>query len=101
MSTHTSYEHGTFSWIELGTTDSESAKTFYGGLFGWTFEDMPAGPGMTYTMCKMGTQTAAALYKMGDQMKGVPPHWSSYVTVDDVDATAKKAVANGGKMIKE
>lgn len=105
MPTRTSYEHGTFSWLELGTTDSESAKKFYGGLFGWTFDDMPAGPGMTaastYSMCKMGTETVAALYKMGAEMKSVPSHWASYITVTDVDATAKKAATNGGKVVKE
>jgi|SRR5882672_8273455 len=101
MPTRTSYEHGTFSWVELATTDSGAAKQFYGALFGWTFDDTPAGPGMTYTMCKLGPQPAAALYTMGDQMKGVPPHWASYITVEDVDATAKKAAANGGKVVKE
>ncbi len=100
MPIHTSYKHGTFSWVELGTTDSPSAKKFYGGLFGWAFDDQPAGPGMTYTMCNVGAQHAAALYAMGDQMKGVPPHWMSYITVDDVDATMAKAEKNGGKVIK-
>src|SRR5258708_8239940 len=62
---------------------------------------MPAGPGMIYTMCKLGTREACALYEMGAEMKGTPPRWASYVTVKDVDATAKKAAANGAKIIKE
>jgi predicted enzyme related to lactoylglutathione lyase len=101
MPTKTKHDHGTFSYVELGTTDAASAKKFYGGLFGWTFDDTPAGPDMTYTICKLGTETACALYKMGKEMQGVPPHWLSYVTVDDVDAITKKAVSNGGKAMKE
>lgn len=101
MTTHTKYEPGTFSWVDLGTTDAEGAKKFYGPLFGWTFDDTPAGPGNTYSMAKLGGQTAAALYKMDASMAGVPPHWLSYVTVEDADATAKKAVAAGGKLMKE
>ncbi len=101
MPIHTKYDHGTFSWVDLGTTDAESAKKFYGGLFGWTFDDQPAGPGMTYSMAKLNGQTACALYTMGKEMAGIPPHWLSYVTVDDADAMAKKATANGGKVMKE
>lgn len=101
MTTHTKHEAGTFSWIDLGTTDSESAKKFYGALFGWTFVDMPAGPGNVYTMAKLEGQTVAGLYTMDKAMQGVPPSWLSYITVDDADAVAKKVVAAGGKLMKE
>jgi uncharacterized protein len=101
MPTTTEHKHGTFSWADLGTTDADAAKRFYGGLFGWTFEDMPAGPGMTYAMCKLNGKDVGALYKMGPEMKGMPPHWAAYVTVDNVDERTKKVTANGGKVMKE
>ena len=46
------YEPGTFCWVDLATTDSAGAKTFYGELFGWEGEDMPAGEAATYTMMR-------------------------------------------------
>lgn len=95
------YGHGDFSWVDLGTTDAGAAKKFYGDLFGWEFVDEPAGPDMTYSMAKLGGETVCALYKMGKEMQGIPPHWLSYVTVDDADAIVKKATANGGKVMKE
>lgn len=101
MPKQTKYEPGTFSWVELATTDAEAAKKFYGGLFGWTFDDSPAGPDMTYTMAKLGGETACGMFKMGKEMQGVPPNWLSYVSVADADAVAKKAVQNGGKVMKE
>src|SRR5262245_52692684 len=101
MPTFTNHKHGTFSWIELATTDADAAKRFYGGLFGWTFEDMPAGPDMIYTMVKLGGQHVGALYKKGGEMANVPTHWASYVTVDNVDETAAKAKQNGGTLMKE
>jgi len=101
MTTINSYKHGTFSWVELATTDSDAAKKFYGSLFGWTFDDMPMGPDAFYTMCKLDGKTASALFKKGADMKDVPTHWGSYLTVDDVDATTAKAKANGGKVMKE
>ena len=35
MGARTRYEPGTFSWVELFTTDTEGAKRFYHELFGW------------------------------------------------------------------
>lgn len=101
MPKQTTYDPGQFSWVELGTTDAEAAKRFYGPLFGWTFLDAPGGPGTTYAMCKLGDAEVAALYTMGKEMQGVPPHWLPYVTVSDVDAVATKFAAGGGKIMKD
>lgn len=100
MPTHTKFEHGDFSWVDLGTTDAEAAKSFYGGLFGWSFQDMPAGPNMTYSFAKVGDAVVGGLYKMGPEMQGIPPNWLSYINVTDVDATTAKVEGNGGKVMK-
>src|SRR5215813_11749700 len=97
----TKHEPGTFSWAELMTTDSGKAKKFYEPLLGWDFDDMPAGPDMIYSMSKVGGQYVGGLFTMGESMKGMPPAWASYVTVEDVDAAAKKVTANGGSIMKE
>ena len=101
MPTKTKYEHGQFSWVELSTTNADSAKKFYGELFGWKFDDQPAGPDMIYTMCQIDGKPVCALYNMSAEMKGMPPNWGSYITVADVDAVAKKVTANNGKLLKE
>jgi predicted enzyme related to lactoylglutathione lyase len=60
------------------------------------------GPDAVYTMANLGEgKIAGALYKMGADMAGIPPHWSSYVTVDSVDERTKKVTAAGGKVVKE
>ena len=38
-------EPGGLVWEEMGTTDPEAARSFYGGVFGWTFTDMEGMPG--------------------------------------------------------
>ena len=96
----TQYKHGTFCWVDLATSDPDAAKKFYGGLFGWQFVDMPA-EGMTYTMCQLGGEQVCALYKMGAEMQGMPPHWLAYVSVENVDATTKQAAQNGAKVMKD
>ncbi len=101
MTTKTEYAHGEFCWADLATTDPAAAKTFYGGLFGWHAEDMPAGPGMTYTMCKLKNQYVAALYALdkGRQSQGEPSHWLPYINVRNADETAKKVSQGGGKVL--
>lgn len=39
----TSYEPGTFCWVELATTDPKKAKSFYASLFAWS----PIGMSLT------------------------------------------------------
>ena len=90
MSERTSYPHGTFSWSELVTGDTDAAKGFYSSLFGWSYDDMPAGEGMTYSMAGLGGLHTAAMYSSAEQ----PPHWNCYVTVDSVDDAAERAGAS-------
>ena len=95
------HEPGSFCWAELATTDDGSAKKFYTTLFGWGFEDSPAGPGMIYTMLKKNGKSVGALYKMRPEQKGMPPNWMTYVTVASADESAKKAKELGGKLTME
>ena len=88
MQETTKYAPGTFCWVELGTTYGEAAKKFYTELFGWGFTDNPIGPDMVYTMLQKGGKSAGALYQMGPQQTGMPPHWNIYVAVASADAAA-------------
>jgi uncharacterized protein len=103
MSEVTSYPPGTFCWVELASTDAPAAKRFYTQLFGWSFTDNPAGPGMVYTMLTLDGKDIAALYQQREEERdqGVPPHWGSYVSVASADKTAKKATSLGGTVIAE
>src|SRR6266545_6655099 len=95
MTEVTRHEPGAFCWAELATTDSGAAKKFYMALFDWGYEDAPAGPGMIYTTLKKGDKRAGALYAMGPDQKGVPPHWNTYVSVPSADRTAGKGEGAG------
>ncbi|HEY9855611.1 MAG TPA: VOC family protein [Stenomitos sp.] len=91
---------GKFVWRELFTPDVEASKRFYGGLFGWNWSTMPMGEGMsTYTMAMVGDQTIAGFMDLAHLPEGdpVPPHWSVYVYVDDVDQALERAIAAGGR----
>ena len=97
------YAPGSFCWIELGTTDQNAAKSFYGSLFGWSPNDVPMGPNDFYTMFQLEGRTAAAGYTLrpGQRTLGVPPHWMIYVAVDSADAAAARAKELGGTVLAE
>ena len=95
------YPDGVFSWVDLGTTDTESAKTFYGGLFGWSFLDIPTDSGVVYSMAQIEGYNVAGLGPLDPSMQeqSIPTHWSAYVKHDDVDAVAGKASEAGGTVL--
>jgi predicted enzyme related to lactoylglutathione lyase len=97
MGERTNYTPGTFSWCDLTTTDQEGAKSFYGGLFGWTMEDMPAGENMLYTMAGVDGKHVAAISGQPEQQReaGIPPMWNSYVTVESADEALDRATGLG------
>src|SRR4051812_50025201 len=61
MGDRTSHDAGTISWSDLATTDQDAAKEFYGGLFGWKYDEQPIDDDTTYSMGKLGDRVAAAI----------------------------------------
>src|SRR5579885_1585362 len=91
---------GTFSWVELMTTDQNAAKNFYGSLFGWAAQDTPVAHGSFYTMFQLQGRFTGAAYTLRPDQKeqGVPPNWMLYVAVTSADDVAARVPAAGGKV---
>src|SRR3954467_8418560 len=92
------YEQGTPSWIELMTPDQAAAQTFYGGLFGWSYDDHHMGEMGHYYIPKLHDDVIGGLGGQMPGMEGHPAVWGVYLAVDDVDATAAKVEPAGGKL---
>jgi uncharacterized protein len=86
---------GGFCWNELMAIDPGSATKFYTQLFGWKAESMAGG--MNYTLFKRNGKDVGGL--MARPHEQAPPHWLAYVMVENVDASAGKAVELGGKIL--
>jgi uncharacterized protein len=91
---------GSFSWLELATTDQAGAKAFYSALLGWEMQDFPMGPAGVYTMFKLDGKDVGGGFSMGQEMQGVPPAWCLYVAVESADAAAARAVELGGTVLR-
>ena len=88
-----------FVHVELNTTDIGKAKAFYGRLFGWKLEDVPMGPGSTYTMIQPGEGTGGGMQK--HPVPNAPSNWLAYVAVDDIKASTAKAASLGAKIMQD
>ncbi len=103
MTTVTEYAPGVPSWVDLATPDPVAAQQFYGALFGWTYQTNPTGtPGSDYVIANKGPSAAAGMMELSEQMaaSGMPPVWSTYVTVTDVEATTRTAETSGGSVLQ-
>ncbi len=92
-------KQGMFSWNELMTKDVEAAKSFYGDLLGWKYEEQGMPDGKTYHIIKAGEQMIGGIMAQCEQTKAMPPAWGPYVTVDDVDAMVAKSESLGAKIL--
>jgi len=99
MGERTEHPPGTFSWADLSSTDTDGAKAFYTGLFGWDTEDNPIPDGGVYTMLLKGGKPVAAL--SATMSEGQPSVWNSYVTVESADDGAAAVAEQGGTVVME
>ncbi len=90
--------HGAFSWSELMTPEPAQAAEFYGSLFGWKLEAMPM-PSGKYWVAKVGEVPVAGLMLNPDPSSKQPPHWSCYVTVDNVERAIDRCKELGGAVL--
>ncbi len=94
-----SYAPGTPNWVDLGTSDLDAALAFYQGLFGWEArrDERPEAGG--YTQLMLGGKIVAGAGPLF--MDGQPTSWSTYISVADVDETARLVVEAGGTVLME
>lgn len=80
-------------WLDLGSSDKDASKAFYGALFGWTAEDAGEDFGHYTSFLKDGKQVAGCMANDGSMG---PDGWTSYLATDDVAKVVEAAAANGG-----
>lgn len=95
------YMPGVPCWVDTSQPDPEAAVAFYGGLFGWEFEDAmpPDSPGHYFFARLRGGDVAA----VGSSPEGGPQvaAWNTYVWVQDADEAAAKVLDSGGRVLTD
>lgn len=113
---------GTWNWSNLVTGDIESARRFYGAVFGWEFDEMRFGSETSYTVVVPGygdyLESIDPGVRARHQEGGAPPRftdtvawlepmdrggprWHVTFTVHDADEVAARTRELGGEVLAE
>ena len=76
---------------EIPADDTAKAREFWGGLFGWQFQEYP-GPS-EYHMARISDSSGAAITNMEPGKRGS----RAYLAVDDINAGAARVRELGGE----
>src|SRR4051812_40126880 len=90
----------TFVWHECYVPDASKALDFYTKALGFTSKEMDMGPMGTYKMLERNGQAVCGVVSTDSaEMAGVPPHWATYLSVDDVDQSLATCQEHGAKIV--
>lgn len=98
-----SAEHhwGKVIWVDLITPDLADAKRFYGGLFGWTFQDIHTGD-TDYSVALLdGAPVGGLVHRTIRPGESRHPSWLTFISVQDVDEAERIILAKGGKVLSQ
>lgn len=102
--------HGYPNWVDLHTSDSVRARTFYHAVLGWDFnnrftiageDDHPdTVPPSTFMALSAGRPVAEIIDRrtVFDDMN-LPSSWLPYIGVRDLDVTLSRVEAAGGEIL--
>ena len=94
------YHPGQFVWYDLVTDDVASAKSFYGELFDWQFEDVQ-GVDIVYSVALHRGVPIAGIAPIDDPDVDVASsRWLGLMSVDDVDEAASVVQRAGGTLYR-
>jgi len=92
---------GQFVWYDLLTNDLEGVKAFYGGLFGWTFDDGGEESPVFTTILLKGRPIGGIAATQEMEREVNVSQWVSSLSVADVDRAVSEVVRLGGTVTAE
>ena len=90
---------GAPNWVDLNTPDIKAAIAFYEALLDWTIEESKTPRGDYYIGYVDGQQVAGMM--KGEQTEGMPPMWTVFFNVDDIEATVSAIESAGGSILSK
>ena len=91
---------GTIGWTDLTVDNAEEIRSFYSEVVGWKALPVDMGGYNDFTMTPPATGEAVAgvCHARGGNT-GLPTQWLMYVTVEDIEASARRCEELGGKIL--
>lgn len=91
---------GQVCWQDLTVENPEVLRDFYSRVVGWRPEPVDMGDYADFNMVapQTGQPTAGICHARGPN-KNLPAQWLIYITVEDLDHSAKRCLELGGQII--
>ena len=91
---------GRIGWIDMSVDNAEQVRDFYKAVVGWNHEDVSMGQYHDYSMLMPGSgDSVAGICHARGGNADLPPGWLIYITVADVDVSARACADNGGRVL--
>ena len=91
---------GSITWFDLTVDNANEIKDFYSKVVGWKSSPVKMNDYEDYNMNKPAdNQTVTGICHAKGGNSKLPPQWLIYITVDNVDESAKNCTEFGGKII--
>jgi predicted enzyme related to lactoylglutathione lyase len=100
VSARREYAAGEVCWADLQTRDVAAAKSFYAGVFGWRYEDLPTPDGRSYSKAFLDNDLVTVIAPQNPQQEasGAAAQWNVYFAADDAKAIAEEVPHAGGEV---
>lgn len=90
---------GSIVWQDLTVRDASAVREFYSRVAGWLSTEQDMGGYSDFNMHDAEGNVVAGICHARGVNANVPPQWLVYISVDDADAAAERAVAAGGEVV--
>jgi predicted enzyme related to lactoylglutathione lyase len=92
------YHPGQIVWYDLITDDLEASKAFYGGLFGWTFDDVDGDASRYSVIARNGRDIGGMVPVEGEGPAVSGARWLSLMSVENMDTAIETLEGAGGSV---
>jgi uncharacterized protein len=96
----TEHHPGKIIWADLVTPNLAAAEAFYGGLFGWTFQDIHTSDS-DYAIALVDGHPIAGVLQKAIPADRHQPTWLTFIAVRDVETARRIALSQGAKSVYE
>jgi predicted enzyme related to lactoylglutathione lyase len=91
---------GVIGWIDLTVPEATTIRDFYKAVVGWKDKEVPMGDHSDYCMYPPSSdQPVAGICHARGLNADLPGQWLIYITVRDLEASAARAQALGGRIL--
>ena len=90
---------GSIVWTDLTVEDAEGVRDFYRSVVGWEADGVDMGGYEDFNLLNGEGEAVAGVCHARGPNADLPPAWLVYVTVEDVEESARQAREQGGEVV--